>query len=300
LENFIKKNEGTLERFTPLSWYGGVYRYLLDTKSIDDESIQKMMKKIESCQRNDGGFQLETKGTSSSVIETAIAVDFLLDIGKPRDSKVIAKAVDFLLSWQREDGGFAESPNVKHPVDWDDRYIYEKRISTPHVTAWVLRALFKARFPKESSAVDKALQYLAMHQKEDGGWSHFKSEKKSCPYLTGLILITLGGFSEFKDAIDISSLRKYYINRQKNNGSIGDCLDASLLVAEAWANMEINVNEPNMQRLLEWIKQQQNPDGSFIDKDCGWPDTLENRIKCSMNVLRIMHKTVWEGEEKWS
>lgn len=297
LENFLKKNERILKKLTPLSWYGGVYRYLIDTQSVGNKHIQEIMKKLEACQRNDGGFQLETQGTSSSVIETAIAVDFLLHIDKPCDSGVIAKAVKFLLSQQREDGGFAESSKVKVKDEWDDKYIYEKRISTPHVTAWVLRALLKARFSKENSAVDKALQYLAMHQKEDGGWSHFKSERKTCPYLTALILIALGRFSQFKDAIDISSLRKYYINRQKTNGSIGDCLDASLLVAEGWANMGISANEPNMKRLLEWISQQQNPDGSFIDKDCDWPDTLENRFSYSMNVLRIMYKTDWKGEE---
>jgi prenyltransferase beta subunit len=292
LEDFVKKNERILEKLTPLSWYGGVYRYLLDTQAVGNGHIQEIMKKLEACQRNDGGFQLETQGTSSSVIETAIAVDFLLDIGKPRDSEVIAKAIKFLLSQQREDGGFAESPNVKHPIDWDDKYIYEKRISTPHVTAWVLRVLLKTEFSKEKSAVNKALQFLKMHQKEDGGWSHFKSERKSCPYLTGFILIALGEFSEFKNVINISPLREYYINRQKNNGSIGDCLDASLLVAEAWANMGIGAKDSNMRQLLEWIGQQQDSDGSFIDKDCGWPDTLENRVTCSMNVLRIMHKTV--------
>lgn len=299
LEIFIKKNEQILEKLTPLSWYGGVYRYILDTKGIKSEPIRKAMKNLEACQGSDGGFQLEVRGTSSSVIETAIAVDFLLDIGKPCDSEVITEAVRFLLSQQREDGGFAESLDVKHPVNWDDKYIYEKRVSTPHITAWVLRTLLKAGFSRENSQVKKALQYLARRQKEDGGWSHFKSERKSCPYLTGLILIALGGFKEFKDAIDFSSLRRYYISRQKNNGSIGDCLDASLLVAEAWANMGVTSDDPHMKQLLEWITQQQNPDGSFIDKDCGWPDTLENRLKCSMNVSRIMHKIAWkDGEDR--
>jgi len=297
LKTFIKKNEKIFEKLAPLSWYGGVYRYLLDTKEFGDKRLQEAIKNIEACQRGDGGFQLEVEGTSSSVIETAIAVDFLLDIGKPHDSEVVTKAIEFLLQHQREDGGFAENPNVKHPVDWDDKYIYEKRVSTPHITAWVLRTLLKSGLSKKNPQVDKALDYLAKRQKEDGGWSHFRSERKSCPYLTGLILIALGEFSEFKDATDISSSRRYYINRQKNNGSIGDCLDASLLAAEACANMGIRTDDPSMKRLLKWISRQQNSDGSFSDRDCGWPDTLENRVKCSMDVSRIMHKIAWEGEE---
>jgi len=297
LENFLKNNEDSLEKLTALSWYGGVYRYLLDTKGINEKSLKEMRKRLQTCQRSDGGFQIETEGTSSSLIETAIAVDFLLDIGEPKKSEVITKALKFLLSQQRGDGGFAETSNVRHPVDWDNKYIYEKRISTPHITAWVLRALLKAGFSKENPAVKKALQYLAKHQKEDGGWSHFKSEKKSCPYLTGLISISLGEFKEFRNTINSTALKKFYIDRQKNNGSIGDCLDASLLVAEAWANLGIKAEDPNMKQLLTWISQQQNPDGSFIDKDCGWPATLENRLKCSISVSRIMHKLSWEREE---
>jgi prenyltransferase beta subunit len=215
LENFLKNNEDSLRKLTPLSWYGGVYRYLLDTKSIDKKALKEMKKKIQTCQRNDGGFQLEAEGALSSVIETAIAADFLLDIGESRKSEAITKALKFLLSQQREDGGFAETSSVRHPDDWDDKYIYEKKVSTPHITAWVLRALLKAGFSKENPAVKKALQYLANHQKKDGGWSHFKSEKKSCPYLTGLILIALGEFKEFRNTINIAALKKLYIDRQK-------------------------------------------------------------------------------------
>jgi len=293
LKNFIKRNERTIKKLPLLSWHGGVYRYLLDTKNIGDKQIQEIIKEIETYQRADGGFQIETKGSSSSVIETAITVDFLLDLGMSYKSEIIVKAVEFLISNQCDDGGFAENSNIKHPNDWDEKYIYEKRVSTPHITAWVLRALLKAKFPKKNPSVRKALKYLATHQKKDGGWSHFKSERKSCPYLTGLILIALGEFREFRDTVDFNSLTSFYFDKQKNNGSIGDCLDASLLVAEAWANMGIDINEPHMRKLLEWIKQQQNSDGSFIDKDCGWPDTLENRVSCSMNILRIIYKTGW-------
>jgi squalene cyclase len=291
LENFLLKNKTTVEKLPTLPWYGGAFRYLLDTKKATEKQKQEIIEKIETSQTTDGGFQLETRGNTGSVVETATIVDFLLDLEIPKDSEIVSKAVKFLLSQQREDGGFAENPNIKHPVEWDDKYIYEKQVSTPHITAWVLRALLKANLSKENSAIAKALNYLKASQKSDGGWSHFKSETKSSPYLTALILIALGEFNEFKQVVDITSAEKYFINRQKENGSIGDCLDASLLVAEAWSNMGIGAQEPNMHKLLEWIKKQQNTDGSFIDKDCGWPDTVKTRTECSMNVLRVMHKT---------
>jgi prenyltransferase beta subunit len=296
LENFIEENTETTEKLAPLSWYGGVYRYLLDTKKVSNQQLHVIAKKIKYYQRSDGGFQIETRGTLGSVVETAVALDFLLDLGKPPSSNVITRAVKFLITQQREDGGFAENINVRHPIEWDDKYIYEKRISTPHITAWVLRALLKAGLSKENSAVSKALNYLAVSQKTDGGWSHFKSEIKSSLHLTALISIALGEFREFRHAINFESLKNYLFNYQKENGSVGDCLDASLLVAEAWHNLGIGKEHPDMHRLLEWITKQQDSDGSFMDRDCGWPDTVENRVTCSMNTMRVLYKTGYSGE----
>ena len=88
----------------------------------------------------------------------------------------------------------------------------------------------------------------------------------------------------------MDALERYFTARQKRNGGIGDCLDASLLVAEAWANIGVGVDNPNMSRLLSWIGRQQNADGSFIDQDCGWPDTRVGRVACSMNVARVLAK----------
>lgn len=290
LENFIEKNRDVVEKLAPLSWYGGVYRYLLDTEKASNIQLQEISKKIESSQKSDGGFQIETQGTSSSVIETAITLDLLLDVGKPCNSSVLSRAINFLLLQQREDGGFSENLKVKHPIEWDDKYIYEKRHSTSHVTAWVLRPLLKSGLSKNSPSIAKALKYLAISQKRDGGWSHFKSEPKSSIHLTALISIALGEFKEFKEIVDIKSLEDFLGSYQKENGSIGDCLDASLLIAEAWLSLGVTTAKPKMRKLLEWIAKQQSPNGSFMDKDCGWPDTLENRVACSMNAARVLHK----------
>ena len=295
LEAFVDKHKRTWKKMPILSWYGGVYRYLLDTKKVDSERLKEMIEHVKTYQSEDGGFRIITRGSASSVIETAIAVDFLVDAGENPNSEVITNAVKYLCSQQRDDGGFSERKEVSHPTKWDDEYIFEKRISTPHITAWVLRALLKVGFSNDNRVIGKALKYLSFMQKKDGGWSHFRSEKKSCPYLTGLILIALGEFDEFRKAVNIKSLEEYFSKHQKDNGSIGDCLDASLLVAEAWANLGLHDkgSDTRLRKLLEWIQQQQNDDGSFIDKDCGWPDTIDERVNCSMNVLRVFYKNGW-------
>ena len=108
-------------------------------------------------------------------------------------------------------------------------------------------------------------------------------------------LMFLAVFDEFRKVVDMRSLEGYFSKHQKDNGSIGDCLDASLLVAEAWANLKLSAKGSGirLRKLLEWIQRQQNDDGSFIDKDCGWPDTVDERVNCSMNVLRVFYKNGW-------
>ncbi len=162
----------------------------------------------------------------------------------------------------------------------------------------MLRTLLKSGLAKNSPSIAKALKYIATSQKRDGGWSHFKSEPKSSIHLTALISIALGEFKEFKEIVDIQSLKNFLVSYQKENGSIGECLDASLLIAEAWLSLGINTANTNMRKLLKWIAKQQSPNGSFMDKDCGWPDTLENRVACSMNAARVLHKIGYASRVK--
>lgn len=57
---------------------------------------------------------------------------------------------------------------VRHPDEWEERHIYEKRVSTPHMTAWVLRALLRMEMSEGRSGVARALRYMAGTQKGVG------------------------------------------------------------------------------------------------------------------------------------
>ena len=82
----------------------------------------------------------------------------------PHSDPSFRRAVDFLLSVQREDGGwgednesYAEAPHGRHAV------------STPSQTAWALLGLMAAG-EAEHPAVARGIAYLAATQAGDGGW----------------------------------------------------------------------------------------------------------------------------------
>ena len=82
----------------------------------------------------------------------------------PHSDPSFRRAVDFLLSVQREDGGwgednesYADAPHGRHAV------------STPSQTAWALLGLMAAG-EAEHPAVARGIAYLAATQAGDGGW----------------------------------------------------------------------------------------------------------------------------------
>ena len=82
----------------------------------------------------------------------------------PHSDPSFRRAVDFLLSVQREDGGwgednesYADAPHGQHSV------------STPSQTAWALLGLMAAG-EAEHPAVARGIAYLAATQTGDGGW----------------------------------------------------------------------------------------------------------------------------------
>ncbi len=84
-------------------------------------------------------------------------------IGLPHDDPAIRRAREWLLNRQRDDGGWGEDEE-SYAASAPGVY----RASTPSQTAWAMLGLMAAG--ETGPAVDRAAQYLARTQREDGEW----------------------------------------------------------------------------------------------------------------------------------
>jgi squalene-hopene/tetraprenyl-beta-curcumene cyclase len=92
----------------------------------------------------------------------------LNNVGEDMTQPYIQKAATWLKSIQKPDGSFGETCQ-----SYDDPSLKGLGESTPSQTAWGAMALMAACGPHDP-AIEKALQWLADHQREDGNWDeHF-------------------------------------------------------------------------------------------------------------------------------
>jgi squalene-hopene/tetraprenyl-beta-curcumene cyclase len=105
------------------------------------------------------------------VYGTAAALPALEAMGIGGDDPAVRRAVDWLRAHQNEDGGWGEDCRSYVDKAWVGR-----GESTASQTAWALIALRAARHPRDEM-VQRALLWLASHQREDGSWDE--------PYYTG-------------------------------------------------------------------------------------------------------------------
>ena len=91
-------------------------------------------------------------------------------VGVPADHPAMRKAVAWLKSKQRADGGWGEDGASY----WTDQPRGEGKDSTPSQTAWAVLGLMAAG-EVDDAAVERGMQYLAATQAEDGTWNeeHF-------------------------------------------------------------------------------------------------------------------------------
>ncbi|KUL78194.1 MULTISPECIES: squalene--hopene cyclase [unclassified Streptomyces] len=103
---------------------------------------------------------------------TGSVVPALTAAGFPGSHTAIRRAVAWLESVQNEDGGWGEDlRSYKYAKEWSG-----KGASTASQTAWALMALLAAG-EKDSKAVERGIEWLAVTQRPDGTWDE--------PYFTG-------------------------------------------------------------------------------------------------------------------
>jgi hypothetical protein len=149
-----------------------------------DNRLIDVLEKVKSSQNADGGWswlgrwEFDEK-IPSSITDTAYFLHPLIDSGTDTHSKEVTKASAFLLKAQRDDGGWAENPELRKTMS-ESWIWFSVNHSVTWITGLVITALIKAGYPHDALPVTRATEFLKNMQNKEGGWpSHAGIPKPS-------------------------------------------------------------------------------------------------------------------------
>jgi hypothetical protein len=232
---------------------------------IQPEIQESIMNDLSSLQNSDGGipFGFE-RGAPSSVKQTSELLTLISNL-KTKYPSLVVSMIDFIISRQKNDGGFAESLKLDPFIEdkWGEvgREWYPVGISVTWLTGKALEALCAVEY-EDQDRLRRARDFLIYSQYEDGNWPDFKDQKLSDPFGTGNILIGLR-------AIGINSNNKVFedgraalLQHMKENieaKSIFDVVDLTA-IGKPKSELERNV----LIKGLELIIDTQSKDGGWV------------------------------------
>ena len=226
--------------------------------------IDELMDELKATQNSDGGIPFGfTVGSPSSVKETAEIVALVAPYRKEWP-ELVDSMVEFLISRQKNDGGFGESLKVDPYIEdkWGDfgRDFYPVAKSLTWLTGKTLEALCLADYNDEER-IRRARDFLLYSQYEDGNWPDFKNQETSDPLATGNILSGLkaaGVSPDHEVYIDGRAALYQHLKDAVEIKSTFDMMD--LLSAD---NPETDLEKEVIQSGVELIIQSQNEDGGW-------------------------------------
>lgn len=224
-----------------------------------------VMDALENIMNSDGGIPFGFKrGAPSSTKETAELLS-LISCFNGKYSSIIDQMTNFIISRQKNDGGFGEAlkldPHIQDKWGGIGREWYPVGKSITWLTGKALESLCLVNYNDEER-LRRARDFLLHSQYEDGNWPDFKEQQISDPLGTGNILRGL-------HAIGVNSNSKVYVDgRAALLQHLNDCLESNSIfdMADLTAigkpltekEKEILVNG------IELIVNSQNEDGGWI------------------------------------
>lgn len=238
---------------------------LIAASYTDNSEIRNaVLTELESIINVDGGvpFDLE-QGNPSSVKETSEVLPLLLQVDKSHP--LIDRMTKFLVSRQKNDGGFAEALNLDPHIEdrWGGtmgRSWYPVGRSVTWLTGKALEALCLAGYTDEER-LNRARNYLMSLQYEDGHWPTFKGLDTSDPLGTGNILPALRAAGVAQNHKVLEDGRAALLQHLKESVEIGSISDMVDLVA--LGKSQEQAEEALMLRGIELIVSSQNSDGGW-------------------------------------
>ncbi len=125
--------------------------------------IKKALKYIWRMQEDFGGWL--ARWGINYIYGTWCVLSALASMGIGTSDPRVARAVEWLISVQRPDGGFSEAPNTYDPKEPFSHY----SVSVPSQTAWALMGLVGGG-ATHSKAATRAALYLLNNRNESGSW----------------------------------------------------------------------------------------------------------------------------------
>lgn len=228
-----------------------------------------------------GGFPSRFDEETEGIKETCRNALLLLKCGIPYNRLNVQCAVNYLLKFQRQNGGWSENPNLTIPEE-------EVELSSTQGVTWLtadIIELLRIVGLDESEPCVKALNWLREMQNQDGGWPMFKRERfqRSDPDSTAQILfmmkeiygeenpIWLKGvklFEKFLDEVAIDAERGYYIapigeTRENDIYHLTHLLLSSLTDSKRRIEAGYNSNDVRVGKIVQAIIKSQRGDGGW-------------------------------------
>ncbi len=240
-------------------------RLLYAQPGISDKVLRETLSALESVLNKDGGVPFAIRaGNPSSVKETSEIMTLLLELKNPAPG-LTERMVQFLVSRQKNDGGFSETLNLAPLIE--DRYgkttpaeWYPVGKSITWLTGKALESLILAGY-SDTERLQRAQRFLEELQNEDGHWPDYKGAQESDPLGTGNILPALraaGVSPKAKVYVDGRAALYQHLKNSIDSGSYADMVDLAAL-DKAITPQEKEVVEKGVALIIKT----QNPDGGW-------------------------------------
>lgn len=229
------------------------------------ELREEVIAALEQSMNSDGGISFGFKpGAPSSVKETA-EILALMSVYQKEYPSIIDRLSSFLVSRQKNDGGFSETLNLDPHIEdkWGamgGRDWYPVGKSITWLTGKALEALCLVGF-KDEERLKRARDFLLYSQNEDGHWPDFKGQNESDPLATGNIIQGLS-------AIGVKSDNKVYLDaRAALMQHLKDCVETKstfdMADLPAVGNPTSDLEKEVIRDGLNLIIETQNEDGGW-------------------------------------
>jgi squalene-hopene/tetraprenyl-beta-curcumene cyclase len=218
------------------------------------------------------------------VDDTAMVVMALKRAGGPGARDAVRRGLDWLLAMQNDDGGWAAFDRTRHrpvleKIPFADHNAMQDP-SCPDITGRVLECLGHLGFTTDHAVVRRAIKYLRAQQDDEGGW--WGRWGVNFIYGTWQVLIGLKSVGEKMDRWYVRRAVRWLRSVQKPDGSFGESPDSyedpslkgqgpSTASQTAWGLMGLMAaadpedlqTDPFIQRAVEWLVANQQPDGNW-------------------------------------